>query len=380
MDIRDMATTETLEADPDERLAELRTAFEQEDAHAVLVTDGDEIRGVITPREVMRSQADDDTAVEKVAKPVPQLDRDENVRRAARLLVENETKVAPVYAGDELWGSVSADDILEAVVENLDVLSVKEICTKDVVTIREDEGIGEAINKFREHAISRLPVVDERGQLVGILTSDDVVEFVVRDMHDQTGKGDRAGDDQTLVDLPVSNLMDRPAETTTLESPVSEAVDLMLRKGIDGLVVTPEYDERIAGVITKTDVLRALSYTQAEQLDVQVTNVDLLETLTREEIRDRIEEVAGKDRELRVLHAHVRFQEHEEGMRGRPLVHCQIRMRTDEDQLAGTGEGYGAEAAFSIAMDKLERNLLERKGRESDEKYHGQLLRSLQEL
>ena len=380
MDIRDMATTETLEADPDERLAELRSAFEEEDAHAVLVTDGDEVRGVVTPREVMKSHADDDTALEKVAKPVPELERDENVRRAARMLVENETKVAPVVAGDDLWGGVSADDILDAVIEHLDVLSVKEICTNDVVTIREEDSLGEAINKFREHAISRLPVVDERGRLAGILTSDDVIEFVVREAHDMSGTGDRGGDAPDLIELPVSNMMDRPAETTTLEAPVSEAVDLMLQKDVDGLVVTPEYDERIAGVITKTDVLRALSYTQAEQLDVQVTNIDVLETLTREEIRDRIEEVAGKDRELRVLHAHVRFQEHEEGMRGRSLVHCQIRMRTDEDQLMGTGEGYGAEAAFSIAIDKLERNLLERKGRESDEKYRGQLLRSLQEL
>lgn len=55
-------------------------------------------------------------------------------------------------------------------------------------------------------------------------------------------------------------------------------------------------------------------------------------------------------------------------------------MRTNEGQIAGTGEGYGGDEAFSLALETLERNVLDRKGKRSDEEYRGQLLRKLGEL
>ena len=83
---------------------------------------------------------------------------------------------------------------------------------------------------------------------------------------------------------------------------------------------------------------------------------------------------------MQVQHAHVRFHEHKEKLRGTPLIQCQIRLRTNKGQAAGSGEGYGAEMAFNVALDKLERNVLERKGVQADEEYRGQLLRKLGEL
>jgi len=83
---------------------------------------------------------------------------------------------------------------------------------------------------------------------------------------------------------------------------------------------------------------------------------------------------------MRVRHAHVRFHAHKEKLRGTPLIQCQIRMRTSEGQVAGTGEGYGADNAFYMALDTLERNVLEKKGVRSDEEYEGQLLRKLGQL
>jgi ribosome-associated translation inhibitor RaiA len=76
----------------------------------------------------------------------------------------------------------------------------------------------------------------------------------------------------------------------------------------------------------------------------------------------------------------VRFQEHKEKLRGTPLIYSQIRIRTDNGGVAGSGEGYGAENAFRVALDKLERNVLEMKEYRADEEYEGQLKRKLNEL
>jgi ribosome-associated translation inhibitor RaiA len=115
-------------------------------------------------------------------------------------------------------------------------------------------------------------------------------------------------------------------------------------------------------------------------MDVQITNVRLLETLTREEVVESITTVVDKYQKMQVLHAHVRFHEHKEKLRGTPLMQCQIRLRTNRGQIGGSGEGYGAEHAFHVALDKLERNVLEVKGVNADEKQRGQLLRKLGEL
>ena len=136
------------------------------------------------------------------------------------------------------------------------------------------------------------------------------------------------------------------------------------------------------GVLTKTDVLRALSYTEEDHLDVQITNVDLLAGHDRQDVRERIEAVSDKYEDLHVIHAHVRFHAHEEGQRGESLVQCKIRLRTDaeDEDVPGSGEGFGADEALRVALEKLERNVLELKGRRSDEAHRGQLLRKLGEL
>lgn len=76
----------------------------------------------------------------------------------------------------------------------------------------------------------------------------------------------------------------------------------------------------------------------------------------------------------------VRTMKHDEELRGRQLIRCEVRIRTDQDTIIATGEGYGAEDALSIALDTLERNVLELKGRRHDEQYRGQLFRKLGEL
>jgi len=378
MDISEIATSEFIEVDADERLGKVRSIFDRENPKGLIVTRDGEYAGVIGERDLVRSQIEDDTKAGVLMKSAPRVDRTEDVREVARVLVEGNTKVAPVYEGENLWGIVTADAILDAVLDSLDALTVEQIQTEDVVTIGEKAHVGQAINRLREHGISRLPVVDDDDSLTGVLTTHDIVDFVVRKT-DRQGRGDRRGDIDRMLDLPVYDLMTNPVLTTTADETVEDAVRTMLDNDVSGLVVTSDGDT-VGGVLTKTDVLRALTFTEEGQMDVQITNVALLDTISREEIVEEITGVADKYQEMQVHHAHVRFHEHKEKLRGTPLIQCQIRLRTNQGQVAGSGEGYGADHAFHVAADTLERNVLELKGLIADEQYRGQLLRKLGEL
>ena len=381
MDITDIATPDFVAVDASKRLGKIRAIFEREKPRGIIVTEDGDYAGVIGEKQLIRSRMEDDTKASVVMKSAPQVNRHEDVREAARMLVEGDVKIAPVFEGEQLYGVVSTDAILQAVLDSLDAISIEDILTTDVVSVGEQAHVGQVINKLREHGISRLPVVDDdTGSLVGIVTTHDLVDFVVRDDSRQ-GRGDRRGDLDRMLDLPVYDLMNSPVVTATPGETVDTAVKRMFDNDISGLIVTPaEDDQQVRGIVTKTDVLRALTFTEENHMDVQITNVRLLETLTREEVVESITTVVDKYQKMQVLHAHVRFHEHKERLRGTPLMQCQIRLRTNHGQVAGSGEGYGAEHAFHVALDKLERNVLEIKGLNADERYQGQLLRKLGEL
>ena len=379
MDIADIATPEYVEIDADKRLSKVRSIFERENPKGIVVTEDGEYAGIINQKQLLQSHIQDDAKVRGMIRSAPRVNRRDDVREVARVLVESGAKLAPVFEGDNLWGVVTEDAILEAVLENLDALDVSEIYTDDVVTVTTDTSIGTVINRLREHGVSRLPVLDDDGQLTGMVTTHDIADFAVRNMERQQ-KGDRSGDIDRILDIRVYDIMNSPVETTTPTESVRDAVTRMLDNDYAGLVVTPEDDGTVVGIITKTDVMRALTFTEEEHLDVQITNITLLDAITRDEIRQRIEGVSEKYQKMHVQHAHVRFHKHKERLRGTPLIQCQIRLRTNRGQVAGSGEGYGADAAFGVAIDKLERRVLELKGVQADEEYRGQLLRKLGEL
>lgn len=380
MDIAEIATTDYTEADVGERFGKIRAAFEESNPRAIVITDDGEYAGIVTERQILQSHVEDNTKASAFMRSAPRIDRSTGVRDVARMLVEGGTMAAPVFEDGELSGVITTDAILEAVLEHLDAITVDQIYTDDVITINVDTTVGRAINLLREHGISRLPVLADDGRLEGVVTTHDLRDVIIRDM-DKATVGDRAGDIERILDIPVYDVMNSPVQTTDREEAVSAAVSRMLEYDYNGLIVTAdENDRQVEGVITKTDVLRALTFTEEEHMDVQITNVSLLDTISREDIRSDITSVTDKYRRMQVHHAHVRFQKHKEKLRGTPLIQCQIRVRTNRGQVAGSGEGYGADAAFHVALDKLERNVLEMKGIQSDEEYEGQLLRKLNEI
>lgn len=378
MDLQSIVTDQYERVEPDARAGSLRSTLSQDTTDAVLVVD-DGVVGAVLARDLLRSRLNDDAEARALAEPVPCIEWGTGIREVARLLVENDTTVAPVVDDGGLHGVVTRDSLLRSVSADLSALDVSEVHTRAPVTARREATMGEVINDLRENDISRLPVIED-GDLVGVATTGDLVEFAVRGT-ETVSAGDRGGEKSDLLDLPVENVMSRPAVTTTPDRSVQSALETMFERDRDGLVVVGEdRPDTVLAVLTKTDVLRALTYTASSHLDVQVTNSDLLRQTDRESITDRVESIADKYQELDVIHAHVTFQRHDEQHRGESLVRAAVRLFTDRTQLAGTGEGYGAENALSIALDKLERNVLELKGKESVDGDHEQVLRRLGEV
>lgn len=82
-------------------------------------------------------------------------------------------------------GIVTDRDIVVEVVAagvNPEALKVGDIMGPEVATVRETEGLFEALRYMRDKGVRRMPVVASGGELVGILTLDDVLSLLAEEM------------------------------------------------------------------------------------------------------------------------------------------------------------------------------------------------------
>lgn len=374
MDITDIVSTEFETVDADARASELEGTFRETGTKAVIVTDDGEYQGVVTQRQFASANRDPNAKARGLLWHVGTVDRDDDVRTVARTMLGSESRVLPVFDGDELIGVVTADDLLSAVRPFLHVLTVGDVSTDDLLSVSPETTVGEVLHTLRERRITHLPVV-EAGTVVGIVSLFDVLDIVVREMNRQQGGspapesqpgggkphggfGERAGDVDRMLDLPTADVMTEQIETTTHGQPLDEAVERMLAAGISSLVVT---DDDSTGIVTKTDVLRALTWTDETRLPVQITNVDLMDDISRAELARLIEDRTRKYGDMNVLEAKVHLHEHDEQFRGTPLLLARLRLFTDKGYFVGSGEGYGASHAIRLAANVVERQILEGK-------------------
>lgn len=72
------------------------------------------------------------------------------------------------------------DLVIEVLAEGVSpgAVTVADIMSRNVVTVREDSGLGFALHEMARAGVRRLPVLDERGAIVGIITIDDAVAYI----------------------------------------------------------------------------------------------------------------------------------------------------------------------------------------------------------
>ena len=99
------------------------------------------------------------------------------VTEAARLMKSEDVGSLPVLDGEKLTGIVTDRDILlKAVAEGKDPsgMPVRAVASSELVKVNADDDLASALQLMASNQVRRLPVVDDEGALVGILTQADV--------------------------------------------------------------------------------------------------------------------------------------------------------------------------------------------------------------
>ncbi len=100
---------------------------------------------------------------------------DTSVQHAARLMREADVGSLPVLDGERVVGVVTDRDIaLRTVADGKGPdTPVGEVASRDIVSVRPEQDLDEALRLMAEHQVRRQPVVEQDGRLVGIFAQAD---------------------------------------------------------------------------------------------------------------------------------------------------------------------------------------------------------------
>jgi acetoin utilization protein AcuB len=126
---------------------------------------------------------------------------------------------------------------------------VGERMSKNPITITRDTSLDDALRLMREKNVRRLPVLDKKGRLVGIVSDKDLYlaspsSATSLDMFELR---------YLLSRLTMDRIMSKPVITVTPSTPLEEAGRIMRDKKIGGLPVVDD-DGNLVGMITESDL------------------------------------------------------------------------------------------------------------------------------
>ncbi len=123
-------------------------------------------------------------------------------------------------------------------------ITVADYMAKRLVTLTKDTNVIDAIKKLLDHKITCAPVVDSKGQLLGMFSEKDGMKVFLESVYDQ-GVSGKVGEYMTT-------------ETINVDA-ASSIVDLAEKFEKSSVRSFPVFqDGEFVGVISRVDVLRAL--------------------------------------------------------------------------------------------------------------------------
>lgn len=132
------------------------------------------------------------------------------------------------------------------------MLAVGDVMTRNPEHVRTTAPIREAANRLYELDVRHLPVVDDHGELVGVLSDRDVRDhsqpYEIQ-IEDPTATSERE-------EQPVSNIMQGDVLYVDPEDDIDEVIDLMINQKIGAVPVVDSIEGNLVGIVSYVDILR----------------------------------------------------------------------------------------------------------------------------
>lgn len=270
-----IATRDVISVPPTQSIISAVAAMTECGFRRLPVTDAGtrKIRGIVTSGDVINLMGGGDKyklvrvrhhgnllaavneSVRTIMTPRPEtLSKDARVIDALSLIVGKKIGGLPIVDDDGvLLGIITERDVLRMLAAEHSPLAVEDVMSSSLRVIAPDSPIGTATKDMTKFRFRRLPIVSD-DVLFGIVTATDIMRYLgSREVFGRLTTGNIA----EVMNLPVRTLMAGSLVTTTPGTPVNVAAREMLDKNIGALPVIE--NSRLVGLVTEFDLVRAFS-------------------------------------------------------------------------------------------------------------------------
>ena len=231
--------------------------------------------GIVTRNDIFKNPEENQLALIMNRNPIT-ISPDASLKKAAKIFYEKRIHGIPVIKGKNLVGVISPTDILKVIAEKGEDV-VENYLSPIFIPIYQDTPLPAVMKIFRLTHASALPVLDEEGNLAGIVADGDL--FTFSHLHETIVKSDLGlGEDEDVwtwegirdvmrlyyetakIQLPpvaVKEVMIRNVITTYMKAKIADVARKMLENNVDQLPVLNEEDD-IAGMVYDVDLMKAL--------------------------------------------------------------------------------------------------------------------------
>jgi CBS domain-containing protein len=179
----------------------------------------------------------------------------------ARILSDPETVLALLAAKTpEQVAQIGALDAVELPSH----LTVRDLMTPDVLAAHPDQALGDVARLMIEKDVRAIPVVDEGGALMGMVTHRELLRYLIPDYLHKTKSGEFRAVSKSQLQrgssdpraLPVKDVMARTVLCLSEDQTLSDVANLMNNKDVDRFPVVRE--GVVVGFLTRADLIRRL--------------------------------------------------------------------------------------------------------------------------
>jgi CBS domain-containing protein len=148
------------------------------------------------------------------------------------------------------------------------MLKVKDIMTKDVVTVTKETTVMELAGLFANRHLSSLPVLDTNGDLIGIVTETDLVEQD-KNLHIPTVisifdwviylESDKKFEKELkkMTGRVVGDIYSAELLTVSPDTSIADVADLLSSRKINALPVVE--GKKLVGIVSRIDLIRSMA-------------------------------------------------------------------------------------------------------------------------
>jgi CBS domain-containing protein len=235
----------------------------------------DELVGMVTLRRLFEKPDEDQLAM-LVDRDVPRISPNDDLKDAAKQMLKIFVRRLPVLDNGKLVGMITVRDIVYRAIAEMGLEGpVEKYMRPHILTIWDGTPLKAAVEVIDLAGFRGLPVINEKGDLVGIIDDFDIAKIseVEVDSKMSLMAGRSEGDSWTwdsearvyitkrklkIPDKLVKDVMTKELVTVTKKTGVSKTAQLMKQNKVEQAPVITA-DGRLAGLIRDIDLLRALT-------------------------------------------------------------------------------------------------------------------------